>query len=181
MTYRTGDVVLVRGSGFLSRAIRFFTRSVGESRTSVNHVGVIVSDGSDPVIVEALRTVQAARLSVAYPPNPKEWVAVYRPTNIPEADLIRIGDFARAQIGKSYGYLKLVLHALDWALLGAYVFRRLGRMENYPICSWLVAHAYASAGYDFGVDDDAASPDDIWDFVTSHGDKYACVRELSCR
>ena len=37
-----GDVFLTRGSSFISRAIRFFTRSIGEKRTKVNHVGLVV-------------------------------------------------------------------------------------------------------------------------------------------
>jgi hypothetical protein len=30
-----GDIFLSRGSGFLSKAIRYFTRSIGEKRTKV--------------------------------------------------------------------------------------------------------------------------------------------------
>lgn len=40
-----GDVFMTRGQGFVSRAIRIFTRTIGEKRTRVNHVGIIVSAG----------------------------------------------------------------------------------------------------------------------------------------
>ena len=66
----------------------------------------------------------------------------------------------------------------DWALLGAYVFRRLGRMDRYPICSWLVAHSYKAAGLHFGVAPGAATPDDIWDFVTTRTDRFQEIRPL---
>ncbi|HLE57869.1 MAG TPA: hypothetical protein VJB15_12355, partial [Rhodothermia bacterium] len=81
--------------------------------------------------------------------------------------------------GHKYGYGKLIAHFLDWMLLGAYVFRRLAKMDKYPICSWLVAHSFAKAGRNFGVQPGAASPDDIWDFVTQRKDIYELVRALA--
>jgi hypothetical protein len=58
------------------------------------------------------------------------------------------------------------------------VFRRLADSGKYPICSWLVAHAFSKAGKNFGVEPGAAEPDDIWDFVTTHRDKFACMHPL---
>jgi hypothetical protein len=40
-----GDIFFTRGSGLLSRAIRVCTRSFGEKRSKVNHVGVVVEAG----------------------------------------------------------------------------------------------------------------------------------------
>jgi len=176
----SGDIVLTRGSGFVSRAIRFFTRHIGESRTKVSHVGLVVQGGmlQKAVVVEALRTVERHRLIDEYG-GQRDEVAIYRPTRLTRAELQRIVTTANDYVGKSYGYGKIALHALDWVLQGAYVFRRLGRMDEYPICSWLVAHAYAAAGVHFGVDAGAASPDDIWDYVTTHPGEFECVRELA--
>ena len=69
---------------------------------------------------------------------------------------------------------------LDWILQGAYVFRRLTSDQRYPICSWLVAHAFSKAGKNFGVAAGAAQPDDIWDFVSDpqNHEKYSCIHEL---
>src|SRR5262245_11750447 len=63
-----GDIFLPRATGFLSKAIRFFTRHIGESRTKVNHVGLVVQGGTldEAVVVEALRTVQRHRLMEEY-------------------------------------------------------------------------------------------------------------------
>jgi len=42
---------------FLSKAIRFFTRSIGEKRTRVNYVGIVVQRGDvkTAIVVEALK------------------------------------------------------------------------------------------------------------------------------
>jgi cell wall-associated NlpC family hydrolase len=176
---RPGDLFLTRGVGFLSSAIRFFTRRIGESRTRVNHVGVVVGGGDlqSAVVVEALRTVQRHRLIDEYG-GTRDRVAVFRPTRLSQAELERVVKAANDYVGHSYGYGKIVLHALDWVLQGAYVFRRLGRMDDYPICSWLVAHAFGKAGVHFGVDAGAASPDDIWDYVVAHPGEFTQVRPL---
>lgn len=176
-----GDVFLTRGRGVLSRLVRFFTRSIGESRTKVNHVGLVVESGDlrHCVVVEALVRVRRHRLWSRYGPPRKDDVAVYRPRNLRPAQLQVILAEAEEQVGRRYGVLKLLAHFLDWLLLGAYLFRRLTDSGDYPICSWLVAHAFAKAGLDFGVKPGAASPDDVWDFVTSHPRRYVRVRPLS--
>jgi len=78
---------------------------------------------------------------------------------------------AQTYVGRPYGVGQLIFHFLDWLLLGAYVFRRLGS-DKYPICSWVVAHAYAVVGKYFGQPPGAADPDHIWDFVVAKPDKY---------
>lgn len=180
-TLQPGDVFLTRGSGLLSALIRFFTRSFGESRTKVNHVGVVVEKGTveSCVVIEALLRVKRHRLWARYGPPSRDLVAVYRPLELGTDQLRAILAEAEEQVGRSYGFLKLAAHFLDWLLLGAYVFRRLTDEGDYPICSWLVAHAFAKAGMDFGVEPGAASPDDVWDHVTTHPENYARVRELT--
>ena len=51
-------------------------------------------------------------------------------------------------------------------------------MDRYPICSWLVAHAYGAAGVHFDVPPGAATPDDIWDYVISHSGEFVRVGAL---
>jgi hypothetical protein len=177
---RKGDIFLTRGRGFVSRAIRFFSRRVGERRTKVNHVGLVVVDGSfhDAIVVEARRKVLRHRLGEAYGGKTDE-VAVYRPVRLSPDQIRRAVKAGEDYVGRSYGYGKIVLHALDWALQGAYVFRRLGRMDDYPICSWLVAHAYGKAGVNFGVPPGAATPDDIWDHLVAHPGDFVSVGDLT--
>lgn len=184
MTQRlqVADIFFTRGSGLLSKAIRYFTRAIGESRTKVNHVGLVVKGGpvGRAVVVEALIRVKEHRLYAQYGGRGKRTsVAVYRPMDLTAEEINVIVATAKSYVGRRYGFLKIAAHLADWLLQGAYVFRRLAVMDDYPICSWVVAHAFKKAGKNFGVPPGAASPDDIWDFVTTNPDKYVEVRPLN--
>jgi hypothetical protein len=174
-----GDVVLTRSGGLTGWAIRLFTRRIGESRTKASHTGIIVEGGplESAVIVEALARVKRHRLWVRYARGNHE-VAVFRPLNLTPEEVAKIVAKAETYVGRRYGYGKIFAHWLDWLLQGAYVFRRLAREDRYPICSWVVAYAFADAGKHFDVDPGAATPDDIWDFVTGNPDKYREVVAL---
>lgn len=175
------DIFLTRGSSVLSKVIRFFTRTIGERRTKVNHVGIIVEVGSvrHCMVIEALSKVKKHSLWSQYGPLKKDLVAVFRPINLTQNEKGIILHTANKQVGRKYGYFKIITHLLDWMLLGAYVFRRLTNDGRYPICSWLVAHSFAKAKKYFDVKPGAADPDDIWDFVVGNPDKYQEVYPLS--
>lgn len=175
-----GDIVLTAGNGWVSRAIRRFSKRIGESRTRVNHVGIVVETGmgGGATIVEALHRVRRHTINKQYFGTGTA-VAVFRPRNLNRTQRAAIVRVAEGYVGRKYGYLKIALHWLDWALQGAYVFRRLGQMDRYPICSYLVAQAYLKgAGKTFDCAPGKAQPDDIWDFCESNPDKYELVREL---
>jgi hypothetical protein len=175
------DIFFTRGRGLLSRAIRFFTRRVGEARTKVNHVGIVVTRGTldEIYIVEALSRVKRHRFADRYvKPWRRDDVAIYRPRNLTADEIATVVSAAERYVGRRYGYVKILAHFLDWLLQGAYLFRRLAQMDDYPICSWVVAHAFGKAGKHFGVAPGAATPDDIWDFCEGEADKYLLVRPL---
>jgi len=150
---KPGDVFFTRGTSCLSHVIRVCTRSFGERQSKVNHVGVVVEqDGvQTAVVVEALSKVRKHRLWERYGPPKKDHVAVYRANNLNAEQIEIIIAEANEQVGRPYGYVKIIAHLLDWLLNGAYVFRRLTSDPRYPICSWLVAHSYSKAGKHFGV------------------------------
>lgn len=176
--YKPGDIVFTRGTSFMSKAIRFFSKVGGESRTQVNHVGIIVGiEGDESIIVEAVSKVKRHKLIDAYGKKDDQ-VAIFRPVNLTEDELKAIADKANSYVDRSYGYAKIFTHMLDWCIGGRYFFRRLTMTDDYPICSWLVAAAYDAANKNFGIQVGAAQPDDIWDFCTEHADKYECVRKL---
>lgn len=166
--FEKGDVVLTRGSSWISRSIRKFTRSKGESDTKVNHVGIVVEGGSaqNAMLVEALGKGVKRGYLWRYAGVSDE-IAVFRRVGLSDDDRGLLMARTRAYEGRAYGYLKLVTQWLDWAVGNRYIFRRLTRMDNFPICSWLVANAYEDIGVSFGVPADAATPDDIWDHVVS--------------
>ncbi len=174
------DILLTRGRGWLARAIRFFTRSFGEARTKVSHVAVVVEAGppEEAVIVEALSRVKRHPLWARYGPPADVEVAVFRPLGIDGAQARAVVEAAEGYVGRPYGYLKIAAHLADWALLGVYAFRRLARMDDYPICSWLVAHAFKRAGIEFGTAPGAASPDDIHDWIETHPDRFREILPL---
>lgn len=162
-----GDVVLTRSGGIVGRAIRLFTRRIGESRTKASHTGIIVEGGplEAAIIIEALATVKRHRLWDRYVGRNHQ-VAVFRPLNLSPDEMVKVLAKAETYVGRRYGYLKVLAHWLDWVLQGAFVFRRLANQDRYPICSWVVAYAFAEAGKHFDFAPGAATPDDIWDFVT---------------
>jgi hypothetical protein len=174
------DIFLVRGTGLVSRLIRFFSRGIGESRTIVNHAGLVVAGGDvqQAVVVEAVRFVRRRRLWAGYGSG-SDQVAVFRPLNLTPDEAAKVVAAAESYVGRQYGYVMIAAHALDWFFFHAYLFRRLIRSDNYPICSWVVASAYAKAGKNFDVAPGEAEPDDIWDFVTNQPDKYREIRPLA--
>ena len=165
LVLQRADIFFTRGTGLLSRLIRFFSRGIGEARTKVNHVGVVVEAGpiEGAVVIEALSRVKRHRLVGQYEGMSHE-VAVYRPMNVSQDEVNVIVAAAEYYESRRYGWPRLILHFLDWVLLGAYVFRRLAG-DRYPICSWLVAHSFKKAGLFFGVEPGEAQADDIWDFA----------------
>ena len=175
-----GDVFLTYGAGFFSKLIRFFTRTIGESRTQVNHTGIVVTEGDleSCEVVETLLRVRKHKLWKRYGPFSYDKVAIFRPINLTSEETDTIVAKAVEQIGKRYGVFTVIGHLLDWLLLGAYVFRRITLSSNYPICSWLVAYAFARAGKNFNVEPGAAQPDDIWDFIQKNPDKYQHIHPL---
>ena len=176
-----GDLFFTRDAGFVSALIRFFTRSIGEARTKVSHVGLVVEGGpiEDAVVVEALSRVRRHRLWARYGRRRRTAVAVYRTKNLSAEQIRKIVEKAETYVGREYGWPTIVAQFLDWLLQGTYFFRWFIGGDEYPICSWVVAHAYKEAGLHFNVQARAASPDDIWDFaVEERPDLYDEIRPL---
>ena len=183
MTLFPGDIFFTRGGAWISRAIRWAESRPG-NRGEVNHVGLVMTRAEfpDSEVVEALRKVERHTLKSQYEGTGTA-IAVFRPVNLTDAERIQILRYADEMVGRKYDYAKIALHLVD-GLLGK-VFRRevvfarrIASADHGPICSWVVAQAYASAGFDFGVPGRAADPDDIFDFCTTHPEIYARVRDL---
>ena len=178
--YLKGDIILTKGTTWLSKAIRRLTQDKGELITQVNHAGIIVSPAyslEKAVIVEALLKVRRHIIHHNYGKGHSE-IAVFRPVTCTSKEIYTIINKAESYVGNKYGFLKLILHLLDWCIGGRYFFRRIGKMDRFPICSYLVAKSFSEAGKDFGVPDRSASPDDIWDFCVN-SKHYREVRTLS--
>jgi hypothetical protein len=189
-----GDLFFTRSTTFLGRAIRVFQRSRGESKSVVNHVGVMLgtvsyrpADLFETLSVEALSRVRLGRFWRFYSADSAE-VAIYRDETLTRDERQRIAQVSASYAGRRYGYLKLGLHLFDWGasrVVGrdVYLARRLAKMDRYPICSYLGSKGYSAVGRHFGVTPSAAQPDDMWDYVIAHPrindkGKWRCVLSL---
>jgi len=167
------DIVFTSSDSLLAKAIRWATREEGEGPTKVNHVGVISNiKGDSPTIIEALRKVRMHSME-RYVKNGHK-VAVFRPRNLSPLQRLLIRKSLARQVGKGYGYGKLVAHGIARLTRWEWV-RRLGRIDQEDVCSSLVARAFARAGLSFGVEGREATPDDIWDFCLQHPEHYKAI------
>lgn len=164
-----GDIVLFANRSWISRTICWFERSPGEAPSVFSHVGAMV----DPRrLCEALWTVKVHDVvpRVALYCRAGGTVEVWRDKTLTEAMRHGVSSKLLTYRGRRYGPLKIVAHGLDRLLGGAYMFRRLCRMDRYPVCYWVVTYAYDYVQRGFGVDPAICVPDDIHD---------ACVADLS--
>ena len=176
-----GDIFFTQSGTVLGRLIRRFTQQRGEPRTLAQHCGLVVNGGyitrgmfPQAWIVEAVSEVKWRAIRTGYGDTGIK-LTVYRPLNLSYDARSLIRERARQYIGKKYGHVKIIAHFLDWCLGGEVVFRTLCKMDNYPICSYLVAKCFQAVGADFGIRARAASPDDILDFCQVNTDKYRLI------
>lgn len=174
-----GDLVIVSGSGWISGAIRRLTPRRGGEPVWATHVGVIGRGGprEEATIVHARVRVVEEPLLERYPPDGEDRVAIFRMLDLGWQHRHAIATEARAWLGSPYGGWRLLFHAGDYALGGRYVFRRLARMDDYPICSWLTGRAYEDAiGRRLGAPYRKATPHHQWRHVTEETyDEWATV------
>lgn len=161
------DIVCTRGIGFLARAIQVCQRAPGEDKSIINHVGLISRAGTEFTawLIESLArgTVEHSFDRYVYNQNENS-VCVLRNNMLTEDQRTLVVNKARTYVGRKYGYLKILAHAGDYVIGGKYFFRKLCRMDNYPICSWAISHPYEVVNYKFlDLDANLAQPDDIWD------------------
>jgi hypothetical protein len=173
------DIFLTHGDSWFSWIIRFGEKHPGDWKALVNHTGIVVENGtiSTANIIEALVTVKKHTLLSQYH-GKSDLVAIFRPLGLTEGEKKTITDKALSYEGREYGWSKIATHTLDYFTGGNYVFRRLTNSDDYPICSWVVAHAYSEIGHTFGCDPGQANPDDIWDYCMGHQDQYQLIFNL---
>jgi hypothetical protein len=195
---KRGDVVFTASDALLGRLIRWGQTSKGEAPSETNHALLVLEDSIDvavaksvvevgilhslapehpgsALIIESDKTVRIGFLSM-YHENDR--FVAYRPTNIPGPALDAIVAVALSKAGEKYGTWELVPQLIDSKLFGGRVIaRKLAALTDAPICSRLVASAYGSQGYTFGLPPFAADPDSMLDFCRANADKYVAVQE----
>jgi hypothetical protein len=162
MTLQPGDIVLVRGRSWISKAIGICTRSLGEPATLVSHCELVVGPGTletAPVVSADAHGVVERTIAEHHR---GKWVAIYR-LSFPLKWRREVVARARSKIGSRYPIWRLVMHLLDWLLFDLYLFRRVGRSSDVMECSALVAWAYEPYVHFADRQWWAVSPDDIAD------------------
>jgi hypothetical protein len=162
---KAGDIVAVRGKGWLSRGILMATHG------QVSHVGMLIS--AEPVIViEALSRVRTRPLAETLHEVEAAWILSDR--SLTEAQRITLIERACLFSADGYGYAEIVKQALDAAFKTTWFTDNLSRrLDQHPICSYLVAKAYASIGLNFGAKRaESITPADIYRFALGHPDLY---------
>jgi hypothetical protein len=207
---RPADLIFTHNESFLGRAIRWFTRHRGEGPTYANHVAGVIPrmhvkmickrlaaaeeytkldklqwmllkhPGEYWFVLEALWTVKISPLA-----GYKDEHQVYRHVGLMQTQRHNCCKEASKYYGRRYGVLKLGLHAGDAGLAkifgrDVYFFRRLARMDDYPICSWLWAWAYErGVKYEAWGESNAVSPDCMHDHVVKSEDWERVAAKMS--
>lgn len=165
-----GDIIAIRGRGWLADHICKATKS------EVSHVGLVI--GTHPVIVlEALLRVKTNPLARTIENSTSTWRI--RDLAITEDVRERIVNDALYFSAEDYGFADLLLQLLDALMRTRFFTGKVGRLflRRFPICSFVVAEAYANAGTTFGVDPFgvdpwSATPGDIAAFCRARPDQY---------
>ena len=185
-----GDVGFAHGTGWLQKAIRYVEKDPWERRPAwANHSLLFTRAGVvGPVPLERQAWAVEALWHVEHNP----WwdrhktesgyrVQVFRPLFLRDGAAGVVAE-ALNHVGQRYGWFKLGFHAVDRVLFGGKeTTSRLLFLDNRPICSYLVAQAFETAGYPhaFGtaIPARAQDPDDQHDHVTSGEGRWAYVGE----
>lgn len=173
--FETGDIILSTSNGFVSRAIRFFTRGIKEPKTRASHAA-IVGRGSEFCYEAMPHGVERNRISDSYL---GKTIAVYRPVATRKEIKDAAVSYARELwiAGTDYPYWRLAAWLGDWILgLGIWdvrVFRRSFRSDIMPECSYLVAKAYTPELFR---DPQYLSPDDLDDIMSTSPHMFRIVK-----
>lgn len=158
-----GDILAVRGTSWLARKILATTGG------PCSHVGLFLSAGEEPLIMEATHRVITRHLKDSLMDVEKAWVL--HPLNINQTERVGIIRRACEFSGRSYGWFNLILQLADITLKTNFFSCHLTSIQ-YPICSAVVGYAYAGEGLYFGQSPQCLSPAEIFRYAKEQEDKY---------
>lgn len=162
LAYQSGDIIAVRGTRLLSRMIE-------TASGFVSHVGLVTS--IEPVMVTQAIMPSVATLSLKDTLALVDHAYVLQPLTIPVTDLAAIVAYARSKVGEGYDYLDLLWQAANKISRSQWFTQHLAS-NKLVICSELVARAFGSRGYAFGVARRSATPAEILNFALDHPSLY---------
>ena len=158
MEFQSGDIIAIRGSGWLPDNICKATHS------EVSHVGLVI--GTSPtIVIEALWRVKTNPIAVTINNAEKVWCIRY--PNLTDKNRVDLVQAALKFSADDYGGFDLVLQLADAAFKTKWFTENIGKtfLNHFPICSFLVAAAYRQIGITFSSTDWSVTPSDIMNFA----------------
>ncbi|MBN8707222.1 MAG: hypothetical protein J0L62_15225 [Bacteroidetes bacterium] len=168
-TLQPCDIIHVRTNTLLGKLIRFFSKEKDGKPSWASHTAMVLEvEGNQVQIIEALATIKIHLLDDLIKSG--NGLKIDRISlGLTQGQQLMITTIARRYEGRKYGYPAIAAHFADWFLGGRYLVRKWMKMENYPICSWLVAYSYMKgAGIRLTAYPEGAQPDDIMEFCESN-------------
>jgi len=169
-----GDILAIRGRGWLADGIVKAEYGKNPGLYSVSHVGLFLAQGDEheiPVVIEALRKVTTNLLVEST--RDAEHAYVLHDKSLADWQRSSILEIACQFSTADYGYIDLGAQYLDATFKTSWWTNRLtGYLAHRPICSYVVSAAYAAVRLDFGVDDCSCKPSDIMSFALAHPEIY---------
>lgn len=163
-TYRelikNGDVLLYRGTGWMSWLIQKVTRS------PYSHAGVAAWWNTRLMVLEAVgKGVVASPLSENLKRYHGRVDYFWCATAIADPQRTQMLDFAQMQLGKEYNLMQVIMNGVR-TLLGVRIKNRKGRFKHAAgtyFCSQYVSDVYCQANVDLGIDlsSDRVTPESI--------------------
>lgn len=133
MELQVGDIIAYKGTGVLSKIVRFFTRS------KYSHISMAISSTH---LIEANWYKKSNVIEFKYNPNEME---IFRVENLTVEHQITILQRSYEYINKYYDYIQIFGHLLE--SLGIVVKNPLNS-DNKIICSELIDRAYLDINID---------------------------------
>ena len=170
MDIHAGDILAVRGKGWLSRQI---LKATGNT---VSHVGLLLDVAPSyehSFVIEALARVKTRALEESIADCERAYIL--SPTNLTDAQRTEITLRGAQFSADDYGWGDIALQLGDAITRSTWFTRHLnwGLLETHPICSYLVAEAYEAVGLTFGKKpNESITPADIYSFARENPDKY---------
>jgi len=107
-------------------------------------------------------------------------IEIWRAKNISQLTRALICIEAFKDVGEAYGYFDLFTQFMDALFFRnrLYLFRRLGKIGPWSVCSCKVIQWYNSQGLTFDLYPNEGQPDDIRKYCQNNPDKYELIRPL---
>lgn len=170
-----GDILAVRGAGWLSDGIAKAEYGDNEPTKSATHVGIFVAGSPNPVVIEALSRVKTNPLFVSI--SGAYHAYALHDSTLNDLQRLKVINKAMTFSADDYGYIDLISQWLDARFkTNWWTDKMAGLLSHFPICSYVVGAAYDEIGLDFGIPSASLRPSDILRFALAHPTTYSVTQ-----